>query len=265
MKYIYFITLLVLASVTLSSAQIDFGSLTDNCKNQLTQMLGNKDLNACFPFGTAATLFTSKGIPSDDALKSTADAICGAPKCSDSLVSKTMDNITSACQSDLNDPKSIASVVYIAVDLYSPTRDSVCFKNSTGGYCFIESQAAAQQILQSAPKGQNVALTFGGAPKNQVCTPCNKAIFNTYFNYQKSNPDAFTKIRNVTTQNIDDARDALSGKCGQNFLDGKTGDSTEDPAKFQSTLSSNQKSGATSLIANSMGYVVLVGVVLAML
>ncbi|CAB4397092.1 unnamed protein product [Rhizophagus irregularis] len=259
----YFITLLVLASATLGSAQFG-GNLSDGCKNEMTKLLGDKDINKCFPFASVAPLASSTSIPDQNTLKSAADAICGAPKCSDDLVAKTLNEVKTACQQDISNKNPLALLVNAALSLYSPTRDSICYKNSTDGYCFIESQAAAQQILQSAPKGQDPAITLAGASKDVVCTPCNKAIFNTYFNYQNTNPNAFSDIQQVTDKDINTAKSALQGKCGKNFIDGNVGDSKEDPQKFQSE-SANQKSDAASLIANRMSLVVLVGSILAAL
>jgi hypothetical protein len=217
MKYIYFITLLILASATLGSAQFG-GNLSDGCKNQLTKMLGDQEINKCFPFGSVAPLASSSSIPDQNTLKTAADAICSAPKCSDDLVSKTLNEVKTSCQEDIKNKVPLAQLVNVALSLYSPTRDSMCFKNSTDGYCFIESKAAVEQILQSAPKGQDPAITFAGAPKDEVCTPCNKAIFNTYLNYQSTNPNAFSDIQQVTEKDINNAKNAISGKCGKDFL-----------------------------------------------
>src|SRR6266498_1783819 len=99
MKYTYFITLLVLVSVTLSSAQFDAGNLSDGCKNKLVELFSDKEINACFPFASVAPVLTSSSgkVPDQTTLKSAADAICGAPKCSDDLVSKTRNSVKDAC------------------------------------------------------------------------------------------------------------------------------------------------------------------------
>lgn len=264
MKYIFFITLLVLASVSLSSAQFEIGKLSDGCKNQLTQMLSDKDINDCLPITSITSIFASGKSPDPNTLKNAADSICGEKKCSDDLVAKTKNNIKGACQQEISNNNTLVQAAVGIVSLYSPIRDSVCYKNSTDGYCFIESSIAAQQILQSAPPNQDPTLSFAGAPKEEVCTPCNKAILNTFFNYQKSNPDAFSEIKQVNDQDINTAKNALTGKCGANFLDGNVGNSKESPDKFQNQASS--KSDAMSLIANRMSYVaVLVGLIFSML
>jgi len=245
----------------LGSAQLS-GNLSPGCESALTKLLGDKDINACFPFGAVTSLATSGQVPDQTTLKNAADAICADPKCSDALISQTQSTVKAACQADITANVTIAQLVDVAVTLYSPTRDSICFKNSTGGYCFIESYATTEQILQSAPANQNPALTFAGAPKEAICTPCNKAILNTYINFQNANPNAFADIPQITNQDITDGKNALTGKCGQDFLNGQIGDSTESPANFQT---SSQKSDAKSLIANRMSFVVLVGSLLATL
>lgn len=267
MKYIYFIALLILASAYLGSAQLPNGSnLSDGCTSALTKIFGDKDVNACFPFSAVIPLATSKNsIPDSNTLKTAADSICAAPKCSDSLISKTQADFKAACQQDLNNKNPTATLIGSLIPLYSPTRDSVCFKNSTGGYCFIESLTTAEKIYQSNPN-QDPVLTFAGAPKEVVCTPCNKAIVNTYFNFQKTNPDAFTGIPNASNKNIDTAKNALEGKCGANFLDGQIGNSEESPTKFQDDNKINSKSSdAISLIANRWSFVALLGTILATL
>jgi hypothetical protein len=217
MKYIYFITLLILVSATGGLAQLENSGLSDSCQSTLTKLLGDKDINACFPFTSVAPLATTNK-PNPDALKTAADKICGLPKCSDDLVTKTQNDIKAGCQQDLDKDNDIAKLIYYTVILYSPTRDSICFKNSTGGYCFIESLEALQQVYESAPKGQDPAMTFAGAPKEVVCTPCNKQIVNTYLNFQKSNPQAFAEIKEIKEKDLDTAKNALSGKCGADFI-----------------------------------------------
>lgn len=252
MKYIYFISLLILASAMLSSAQLDGSGLSDNCKNALESLIGNKDVNACFPFLSVAPVILSNNTSPDPAtLSKVADSICGLPKCSDSLVTTTTASVKTGCQSDLASNNTSAEFVYYVLLLYSPTRDSICFKNSTGGYCFIESLQNINQVYQP---GQDPISAFTNAPPTTVCTPCNKAISNTYLNYQQSNPGNFADIKEISSNDIDTFKRALSGKCGQNFLDGQTGDTTASV-----TADLPKKNSAISLVVNRLGFVALVG------
>jgi len=260
MKYIYFISLLILSSAILSSAQLDGSNLSGSCKAKVEQLIADKDINACFPFlSVAPVVLNNQTDPAS--LTKLADSICGLPKCSDNLVSKTRADIKAACQSDLSSNNMSAEFVYYILILYSPARDSVCFKNSTGGYCFIESMESAGTIYKP---GQDPTSAFVNAPNNVICTPCNKAIANTFFNFQQSNPDLIAEIKELSASDIDSIKRGLSGKCGKTFLDGTVGDSTLTPTDL-SQQQDNKPNSAISLVVNRLSFVALVGSVIAIL
>lgn len=259
MRYTSIITLVILASTTLSSAQFDNMNLSKSCMDEAETLIGSSDINACIPISSFASLFTGSQKGDNEAvMKTVADSLCSLPKCSDSLIASTQKDFRAACQQDLKANNDFITSIDAVITLYSPTRDSMCFKNSTDGYCFIESYSAAKQIIGNAPKNQSPILTFVGAPKEQVCTPCNKAIANTFNNYQKQHPEAFTNIKDYNDKDVENAKSALTGKCGQSFLDGQIGDTKQNPAEFQKQ-SSPKKSGASSLIANGLSFVTFVG------
>src|SRR6266540_1863001 len=216
MRYICFITLLILASATLGSAQLEV-NLSESCKDQLETIVGSDKVNSCLPLSALLPIVSST-TPDPAIMATAADKICALPKCSDDLISKTQSGFKTACKTDLDSNNQIASFINNAFLLYPPTRDSVCFKNSTGGYCFIESYVAADQVVKSAPKGQSPLLTFIGAPKETVCTPCNKAISNTFTEFQKKNPEAFTAIPKFDPQDLEQIKSGLTTKCGDKFL-----------------------------------------------
>ncbi|CAG8683806.1 14649_t:CDS:2 [Funneliformis caledonium] len=264
MRYTSIITLVILASTTLSSAQFDDMGLSQSCMDEAQKLIGSQEINACIPISSLASLFTgSQKGDKETVMKTVADSICSLPKCSDSLIASTQKDFRAACQQDLKANNDAVTLIDVAISLYSPSRDSMCFKNSTDGYCLIESYSAAKQIFENAPKDQSPILTFVGAPKEQVCTPCNKAIANTFNNYQKQHPEAFTDIKDYNDKDVENAKSALTGKCGESFLDGQIGDTKQNPAEFQKQSSPN-KSGASSLIANGLSFATFVGSMIAL-
>ncbi|CAI2177705.1 18965_t:CDS:2 [Funneliformis geosporum] len=265
MRYIYIITLVILASTTLGSAQFDHFDLSQSCMDEAQKLIGSEEINACVPISSFASLISnSKSENEEAAMKTMADSICGLPKCSDSLVASTQKDFRAACQQDLKAKNDLANSIDAAIALYSPLRDSICFKNSTDGYCFIESYTSLKQINDKAPKNQSPVLTFAGASNEQVCTPCNKAITNTFNNYQKVHPEAFTAIQGYSDKDVETAKNALTGKCGESFLDGQIGDTKQKPSEFQQQSSPN-KSDASSLIANGLSLATFVGSLIALI
>ncbi|CAG8757912.1 16252_t:CDS:1, partial [Acaulospora colombiana] len=68
------------------------------------------------------------------------------------------------------------------IPLYSPIRDSICFKDPSGGYCVTDDFIAAQKYGLN----QSSLNPLSNIPASVICTNCNKAIVNTFLNYENN-------------------------------------------------------------------------------
>ncbi|CAJ0840378.1 9289_t:CDS:2 [Entrophospora sp. SA101] len=55
--------------------------------------------------------------------------------------------------------------------------------------------------------------SFNQLPTDVVCTTCNKAIANTFFNYQDANPDRTKRFATPVAS----VKSILGNKCGADF------------------------------------------------
>ncbi|CAG8529164.1 2181_t:CDS:2 [Cetraspora pellucida] len=186
MKYFRFILRFSITFITLvitKSYQYNFSSLSPDCSTAVQNFLNSSDFNSCFPYNQLsnqidyfANIQDLSGIESK--IIGVEDSICKLPKCSDSVISNFNSTFHSKCSTDIaakrTDALSISALIYE----YSPLRDSLCFKNSTGGYCLIET---FENFLKDGGNYANLSSQV-------LCTTCNKAIINTWVNYIKSHP-----------------------------------------------------------------------------
>jgi hypothetical protein len=213
-KYLAFNLLLIV--ITLTSAQSQFSKLSDACTQVLTPLISNQELNACIPL---ASLAPSGKNDTYDTLIKGADKLCAANKCSDSLITNIQNNIEKGCATELTNQVLEVLAVDFIFTYYSPIRDSACLKNSTNGYCFIETAEKLKEYTKNIDvKSYNsTSDTFNQLPKDVVCTTCNKAIANTFFNYQDANVDRTKRFATPMAS----VKTTLEGKCGTDFTNGK--------------------------------------------
>ncbi|CAG8786365.1 26017_t:CDS:2, partial [Dentiscutata erythropus] len=215
MKYLRFILHLFITFITLitkSYAQFSTSSLSSQCSSAVQTFLNSSEFNACFPYNkltsqiNSATSFQSIAT-SEKQLISVEDSVCSLPKCSDSLISNFNSTFQSKCSDDIAKNNTETMGIYDFIYVYSPFRDSFCLKNSTGGYCVIET-------LENIENAQ-IQGSYTNLSSKVLCTTCNKAIANTLLNYMKSHPppsDLSTASTFLTTE--------LNQTCGPSFLDG---------------------------------------------
>ncbi|KAF0513371.1 hypothetical protein F8M41_017786 [Gigaspora margarita] len=205
-----FITFIILL-ITKSYSQ--FTTLSPDCSSAVQTFLNSSEFNACFPYNklsnqikNVANLqnFTSN----EKDIINVEDSICSLPKCSDSLISNFNSTFQSKCSADIakNNPDaiSVSGLIYG----YSPTRDSICFKNSTGGYCLVEIIENIENSLMQGSSNTNLSSKV-------LCTDCVKSIANTYLKYMKSHPPPANLGLGLTH-----LTDYLNQTCGSSFLDG---------------------------------------------
>ncbi|CAG8620484.1 15506_t:CDS:2, partial [Cetraspora pellucida] len=197
------------------SYQVSFSGLSPDCSTAVQNFLNSSEFNTCFPYNQLSNqidYFTNiqdlSGIESK--LISVEDSICKLPKCSESIISNFNSTFRSKCSTDIAAQKSDAITISALIYEYSPLRDSLCFKNSTGGYCVIET---FETYLK---EGGN----YANLTSQVLCTTCNKAIINTWVNYIKSHPPP-PELSSGINLGFSYVESEVNKTCGPSFIDGK--------------------------------------------
>ncbi|RIB12648.1 hypothetical protein C2G38_2100398, partial [Gigaspora rosea] len=205
-----FITFIILL-ITKSYSQ--FTSLSPDCSSAVQTFLNSSEFNACFPYNKLSSQFNHvvfrNFTTNEKDIINAEDSICSLPKCSDSLISNFNSTFQSKCSADIAKNSPDALGVSILIYAYSPARDSICFKNSTGGYCLVE---IGENIVNNLMPGSS----FTNLSSKVLCTDCVKSIANTCLKYIKSHPlPANLALVFGSTTNI---TDYLNQTCGASFL-----------------------------------------------
>ncbi|RIB29610.1 hypothetical protein C2G38_1041709 [Gigaspora rosea] len=220
----------VLVAFNFVSAQQASTNITSTCEQELTKLFQSSDLNSCSSFNMFFLQDTSL------------DSYCSALKCNDNTISADVTEIKSQCATDLAAKDSTVTFLKNFFVFNSPIRDSLCFKNSSGGYC--DSASILDYI-----SGMNATL-----PTDITCNDCDKAIINTFVNYFKAHPESVADLP------ADPAsfKNSVTTKCGASFLDfpkpadSKPADSKPtDSIDSSTTTTSSAKSGGISMHAPS--------------
>ncbi|CAG8476149.1 26672_t:CDS:2 [Dentiscutata erythropus] len=195
-------------------------NVSSACQQEVIKLASSSDLNSCASFIKLYAL-QNKTMQSAASLTPIYDSYCAAPKCNDNITSADAVELQTQCQSELAMKDPTTSYLHTILVLNSPVKDSLCFKNSSGGYCDMDDNSAA---VLNYLLGLNYTQ-----PTDLSCSDCNKAIFNTFANYFKSNPQS------VTTLSIDPTsfENFVISKCGSSFLDGTVPNTTSAPKKIK--------------------------------
>ncbi|CAG8634537.1 1063_t:CDS:2, partial [Dentiscutata heterogama] len=182
------------------SAQQIPTNLSISCLGELTKLFVSSDLNSCASFIKLTQLLNATN-PTP-----VLDSYCSAPKCSDNTTSAYATELKSQCATDLTANDPTVYTIKQSLVFNSPLKDSLCFKNSSGGYCDLDLNSASILIYISG-----LSVT---PPTIINCTDCNKAILNTFVNYFKAHPESLTELSTNTTQ----FQNTVTTKCGASFL-----------------------------------------------
>ncbi|RIB29614.1 hypothetical protein C2G38_1041804 [Gigaspora rosea] len=226
MKFLQTISLFVFVFITfnfVSSQQIPT-NLTSTCLTELIiKLSGNSELNNCASFTKLAQLQNTTDP------KPILDSYCSAPKCNDNTTSTAATELKSQCATDLAAKDPIVTAVKNILVFNSPLKDSLCFKNSSGGYCDLD------------PNSKDILGYIGGMnatpPTDINCNDCNKAILNTFVNYFKQHPESTTELSTDSTS----FENLVSTKCGASFLNG----TVPTPTSSSTSTSTGADAGAT--------------------
>ncbi|CAG8791974.1 6898_t:CDS:2, partial [Dentiscutata erythropus] len=212
------------------SAQQIPTNLSTPCLGELTKLAGSSDLNSCASFIKLAPLQNTTN--PQQAL----DTYCAAPKCSDNTTSADATELKTQCATDLSvkDPNVIAVKQILVFN--SPIKDALCFKNSSGGYCYLDPNTNS---IMGYISGLNATT-----PTDINCTDCNKAILNIFYNYIKANPASESDL----TIDLTSFQTLVTSKCNASFLDGTVPTPTSSSSP---TGTGSAKSGSISMHATS--------------
>ncbi|RIB29609.1 hypothetical protein C2G38_2056262 [Gigaspora rosea] len=204
----------VLVAFNFVSAQTVIpGNVSTSCGVELNKLILTPEYSNCASF--------LKLLPLQNASdpKPVLDGYCNAPKCSDSTTNTSATEVKSLCQRELNtsnpqgpDPQIMALKDILIFN--APIVQSLCFKNSSGGYCYTDSDSS--QIF-----GYLSGLDSSSPPRDITCSSCNKAIVNTFVNFYKAHPESTADLPQNTQGSINNFETMVTQRCGQDFLDGK--------------------------------------------
>ncbi|CAG8476128.1 26671_t:CDS:2 [Dentiscutata erythropus] len=190
-----------------SAQQLQIPSnISASCQAEIQKLASSSDLSSCASFIKLYAL-QNKTMQSAASLTPIYDSYCAAPKCNDNTTSADATELKSQCQSDLTAKDPTVTYLKNVLIFNSPLKDSLCFKNSSGGYCDLDPNSDLINYII----GLNAT-----PPANISCNDCNKAILNSFANYFKSNPQSVSELSFNTTS----FENSVTTQCGSSFLNG---------------------------------------------
>ncbi|CAG8471302.1 1307_t:CDS:2 [Paraglomus occultum] len=174
------------------------------CASAYQTLLSNKDLLACYDFTSLYSDPTSAVTDPEKYESQFLDQFCTNPSCSADVFNKAFTPVVSACGADTYG----GAIADIIVRFYGPIKGASCLKNSTGGYCIIES-------TEKLTPYEN-ANSVNDIPASVLCTTCNKAFVGISQAIVQQNAAYLTALG--FDKSAYDAQIALiSSKCGADF------------------------------------------------
>jgi len=217
------------------------GDLSKQCQTTLLGIVTSPEFLKCIPIQSLLPLLPLATDPSiitnfiADPAKNYAPLekpvlqfstlFCPAPKCSDKGVSDAIKAIQGGCKDDLAKKNSLIVMIFDAAVFYSPLHDSLCFEFGKT-FCWDETILTAISLPPSpfTLTGNKFLDAVAVADPTAICTKCNQALVNTFFNFifDKSNDLARQILAGL---GVDDKKLALAKtfvavKCGLKFEDG---------------------------------------------
>ncbi|CAG8594877.1 8550_t:CDS:1 [Funneliformis mosseae] len=258
-------------------------SLSPSCQASLLSIVANPEFFECVPIPALLPLLPVLTDPTaipkmlQDPAKNIPpifgpvfDGICAAPKCSDEGVAASLKALNDGCQAD--EKNLIIEIATAVVTFYSPLRDTICFKDKKQEYCVFETLDKVTALPKPPFKLIDGGLidSIALAEPKEICTPCNKAIINTIFNFLNADTNHSVEYLGqlgVPPLFLQIGKLFIGVKCGIEFLDGNVGKPEDtDPDDFNYQLSqgtygssgaSNVKGSLTMMIGASLASVFL--------
>jgi hypothetical protein len=204
--------------------------------------------NAISAFGPGSSLNASS--PS---INAALNSFCPSlSACSDSTMRSQLTEFYSNCPAELtsSSPHPDVTSVYDVLYALTPFSQAVCAKGDDGGYCVLEvastlktgknliasgsnnlwstvaqnSRRDEQVIIPNLQAFKDEGLPFLGLQpsdsQKQLCTPCTRAVLNSYLQFSSSIPYALGLSNSLILGGLMDIYNAVQSTCGSPFLSG---------------------------------------------
>ncbi|CAG8520422.1 2509_t:CDS:2 [Racocetra fulgida] len=206
-------------------------SLSRQCLNTTTTILSELEFAECINFPAFRPLFEKKNFDAieqlsgdfnedikiiksiEPALVEVSKDFCKFPKCQDRFIQSHIQSTIVACQEDLKNNNTLAQVIFAAFVFYSPLHDSVCFENKQDIFCWDE--FVRNNI--SLPNFTSIEKLNNNNIVDKICTLCNRAIVNTFFNFI---PTSFLAQVIISLKKVKEYKQLLAFVCGDDFVNG---------------------------------------------
>ncbi|OCF33018.1 hypothetical protein I316_05356 [Kwoniella heveanensis BCC8398] len=198
-------------------------TLSSGCMVYLSSLLSSSTFLSCLPFSLLLTtsagyskilstaLSTGNYTTLNNLISYTASPLPGGGEC-ESYMSDVMSTFSTKanCGTDLSAKKVVALEAKNGIGNYGVMREAEgLVDESTGKYCYIEAVASGRpDDLYLWGLASEISLPSSSTP---TCSPCSKALLNTYTTYM---PDTAT----LNTTLIGGAIQRVNAACGQGFV-----------------------------------------------
>jgi len=172
----YLLVTLAVSSISLVSGQTFPSDVSQQCQQGAAGIFLS---NSCLPSQALLGLFT--GTTTADQIPTVIGSICSQTPCDDSAISTAVSALTAACKQELASNETAIITLDGALSYYTPLIKGICAKNSTGGYCGIESFPVFFSLLNQTA---NINSTLASVP----CTSCTTNLIAGFANYTPSTP-----------------------------------------------------------------------------
>lgn len=180
----------ILAAAAASTALNNTGTnllipstISPGCQSFLAYLNNDPTLASCiapiYDSTAAFSPFASIEGNNKAALVAGLDSLCSTPRCSDTALRTALLNFNGNCSAELNSRVESVIGTYDSLYMLSPLRDTLCTKDSLGGYCL--SGIAAGSVPAAAVNGTTSNST--STTTSPITTPSNP-MSSSSFNIQ---------------------------------------------------------------------------------
>ena len=260
------------STTSAAAAALPTPNLSQSCQNSINSLASNSAISNCLPIDAIAQIAVQAlGSISTDPSAALAlvpqalDAFCAAPVCDAGTVAMANNSLAQGCASDISSGSAYAIAASELANYYQPIRESLCYQNSTNGYCIVETVGNVLAEYQSGgvkPNGTDASLQsdglfgdvvsyIGTLPTAEACSDCNHAIYTAIINYQKVRGNSI--YSNLTNGNGAQLESAITSKCGASFTDGSIPASIHTAGNGTTSTSTGTSSSTNGTSTSSNG------------
>ncbi|WVQ99582.1 hypothetical protein IAU59_006718 [Kwoniella sp. CBS 9459] len=198
-------------------------SLSSGCMIYLSSLLSTSTFLSCLPFSLLLTtsagyskilstaLSTGNYTTLNNLISYTASPLPSGGEC-ESYISDVMSSFSNKanCGTDLSAKKAVALEAKNGIGNYGVMREAEgLVDESTGKYCYLEAVASGRpDDLYLWGLASGISLPSSSSP---TCSPCSKALLNTYSAYIPTTPTLNSTLIGGAIQRVNAA-------CGQGFV-----------------------------------------------